>query len=425
MTTVGGDGGVAMAKRVRSIAVARWFGVVFAFLQVTIYATLPYPDGIQAIAYGLATCLLVANVVILALMRGNPSRERVRRVAVGSLVIDVLVANLIVIVYAFDPISALFALLFILPMEGALLFGFRGSLAAWGATAVLYLGREFYGDSLGNPFELDSYVFRMGLVGLAALIVGFIARDLATERRAAEEARDRAHHADAWRRRLVAMLAHDLRSPLGTVRMSLNTLSDAEADLLPERRTQLLGVATRQVNHLLALTSDLLDLASAEEGRLLLYRQHARVTDLVRTSRDLVAGQTGGMILDIPADLTVWVDPARVRQVLTNLLSNAVKHGKPPIQISARDEGDGFATIVVRDHGPGVPADRREGLFTPFGPGPEGGDSVGLGTWVIGELTRAHGGRVSYEPADPGARFIVRLPTRADDQGAGGDATAG
>jgi signal transduction histidine kinase len=423
MITGHDGGGVALAKRVRSIAVARWFGVGFVFLQVTIYATMPYPDGIQAGAYALATCLLVANVVILALMRGNPTRERVHQLAVGSLVVDVLIANLIVLLYAFDPISALFAILFILPMEGALLFGLRGSMAAWGATAVLYLGREFYGDSLGNPFELDSYVFRIGLIGLAALIVGFMARDLDTERRAAEEARDRAHHGDAWRRRLVTMLAHDLRSPLGTVRMSLSTLADPDVDLLPERRAQLLGVATRQVNHMLALTSDLLDLASAEEGRLLLYRQHARVTDLVRTSRDLVAGQTGGMILDIPADLTVWVDPARVRQVLTNLLANAVKHGAPPIQISARDDGDGFATIVVRDHGPGVPDDRRDGLFTPFVAGPQGGDSVGLGTWVTGELTRANGGTVRYESADPGARFVLRLPTRADSP-AGGDATA-
>lgn len=411
------SGDVALEKRVRSIAVARWFGAGIAFLQVTIYASMPYPDGTQEIAYGLAACLLVANVVILALMRDNPTRERVHRVAVGSLVVDVLIANLIVIAYAFDPISALFAVLFILPMEGALLFGFRGSLAVWGATAVLYLGREFYGDSLGNPLELDSYLFRVGLIGLAALIVGLMARNLDAERQAAQEAGDRAQHADAWRRRLVAMLAHDLRSPLGTVRMSLTALADPAVDLQDERRAQLLGVATRQVQHMLTLTSDLLDMANAEEGHLLLYRQHARVADLVRSSRDLVAGETGGMILDIPGDLTVWVDPARLRQVLTNLLSNAIKHGEPPIQIRARDDGDGFATIVVRDHGPGVLGDRVGGLFTPFVARPEDGDSVGIGTWVIGELTRAHGGRVRYEPADPGARFILHLPTRADQPG--------
>jgi signal transduction histidine kinase len=424
MTTIDGGGEVALAKRVRSIAVTRWFAGVFAIVQVTLYATMEPPPGTRPLAYGLAALLLAANVIVVVLMRGDPAPEQVRRVAVGTLVTDVLVANLFVALYAFDPISALFAVLFILPMEGALLFGFRGAISAWGATAVLYLGREFYGESLGNPFELDSYVFRVGLIGLAAMIVGFLARDLDTERQAAEEARDQAHHADAWRRRLVAMLAHDLRSPLGTVRMSLTALSDPDADLLPERRTQLLGVATRQVDHLLTLTSDLLDLASAEEGRLLLYRQHARVADLVRSSRDLVAGPTGGMILDVPADLTVWVDPARIRQVLTNLLSNAVKHGEPPIQIRARDDGDGFATIVVRDHGPGVPPDRRAGLFTPFVAGPESGDSVGLGTWVVGELTRAHGGTVRYESADPGARFVLRLPTGADGPGGNGTRAA-
>ena len=78
-------------------------------------------------------------------------------------------------------------------------------------------------------------------------------------------------------------------------------------------------------------------------------------------------------------------------------------------EIDARREG-GDVIVTVRDHGPGVRPEDLPRLFTRLARGRAGTDSVGLGLWIVRTLTEAHGGSVSHEPADPGARFVVRLP---------------
>ena len=89
--------------------------------------------------------------------------------------------------------------------------------------------------------------------------------------------------------------------------------------------------------------------------------------------------------MEIDPDLTVDADPERLEQILVNLIGNAARHGVPPIVVDAGAAGD-RVDISVRDHGTGVPADRRDALFERYTSESGAVDSVGLGLWIVREL---------------------------------------
>src|SRR5918992_4672175 len=146
-----------MRRAELSMVLVRWAAIAFAVAQVLAYRTEPYPPGIEAAALGLAGVLAVANLGIWLASRRTGDLRGARRLAVVALATDILLASAFVWLYAFDPISALWAILFILPLEGAIRFGLPGALASWTAVTTLYIGREIYADAVyGDPFQPES-----------------------------------------------------------------------------------------------------------------------------------------------------------------------------------------------------------------------------------------------------------------------------
>lgn len=269
---------------------------------------------------------------------------------------------------------------------------------------VAYLGPLVAVDS--SPRVLSSVLVMMPVavgIGLA----------IASQVRQLREERDRATRAEAWRSALMATLAHDIRSPLTAVQGTLMLLQEMP-DLPAERRNRMVEGASRQTKRLTRLATGLLDLDRVEHGSLRLDRRWVSVSGLAIDAATLAA--TGyDVTVRVDPGLRVFADPDRLEQVLVNLIGNAVRHGRPPIQIDA-ERVDDVLRLEIRDHGPGVPSDRAATLFQRLGG--QGGhpESVGLGMWIVRLLVEAHSGAVAYEPADPGARFVVLLPF---DQSAG------
>jgi signal transduction histidine kinase len=119
------------------------------------------------------------------------------------------------------------------------------------------------------------------------------------------------------------------------------------------------------------------------------------------------------------ARIEAFADPDAVEQVVANLLENAVKHtpAGTPIHVRVTEES-GYAVLVVRDEGPGVPVEERATLFEPFRRGrEEKGSGVGLGLFIVANLVRSMGGtvEVSGEQGE-GAVFTVRLPSEPPSQ---------
>jgi len=236
--------------------------------------------------------------------------------------------------------------------------------------------------------------------GIGALTAGQ-ARHLRAER-------DRAGRVDRWRAALIATLAHDIRSPLTTVHGALRLVTEV-TNLPPARKQALLESALQQTARLTRLATGLLDVERVEQGKLRLEQRPISVTGAIDNATTLIASDAD-IRVSVDDDLQVHADPDRLEQILVNLTANALRHGRPPILISAHRD-DHTVQIDVRDHGTGVPANLEAKLFGRLEGDSDNPDSVGLGMWIVRILVEAHGGTITYQTADPGARFSVRLPT--------------
>lgn len=405
-------------RRAETVMVlVRGVGAIFAFVQILAYRELPYPPGVKAAALALATLLVVANVAVWLIQRRVRTRRQALRLSLAALVLDVAVASGIVWAYAFDPLSALWAVLFILPMEGAIRFGLRGALWTWAAVTALYVGREFwridvFPQSVRGPggfgLQPESISFRMGIGLLIALTAGLMARNLRRQRANLANALEEVSRVDALRARLVATLAHDIRGPLTSIRGILTTLSRHGGELETRTREELTRTADQQAERLERLATDLLDLARLEEGRMELRLQDVGLRDAVAKGLEFT-GHQDRFEMNIAPDLTVRADPERLEQIVVNLAANALAHGGPPFIVKAVNE-DGQVDLRFSDQGPGVPEAKVSELFEPFRSEDTSG-SVGLGLAIVRALAEAQGGEVSYQPNQPqGACFRVLLP---------------
>jgi hypothetical protein len=176
-----------LRRRERMIAVVRWLGVVFAAVQFTIYQP-PSPEFAEVAArarpvgYGFAVALAVVGVLAELAIRRVRDPRRFAQLGAVLLVADVAAVTGIVYLFTFDPISATWAIMAFMPLEGALRFQLPGAMAVWGSYVVTYPLRETLGMVLFDlPFEVSSVVYRLGLLLVITLFAGFMARDLDTQ----------------------------------------------------------------------------------------------------------------------------------------------------------------------------------------------------------------------------------------------------
>jgi signal transduction histidine kinase len=212
-------------------------------------------------------------------------------------------------------------------------------------------------------------------------------------------------------------IAHDLRNPLGALKLTAAAATAGGAPPLEARARGLFERVDRQVVKLERMVSDLLDAARVEAGRLSLDLRpcdvRALVSEVVEQHRP---GSPDHRIeLSVPADpVPVRCDPVRIEQVLGNLVGNAIKYspggGRVSVDVT-RD--DGRVTLSVADQGLGISDEDRRHIFEPFRRGSrhEGIPGMGLGLSVARRIVEAHGGVLDVESAPgAGSTFRVRLP---------------
>ena len=227
----------------------------------------------------------------------------------------------------------------------------------------------------------------------------------------------------------LAIVSHELRAPLISIKGSTATVLGASPPVGPAETLQFFRIIDEQADRMRGLIGDLLDHGRIVTGTLSVSPEPVRVELLADQARSTFAAGTAGhaLTIDLPEDLPrVMADRTRIVQVLTNLLSNAARHSPEasPIRIDAAREGVHVA-ISVTDKGRGVPPGRLPHLFRKYAPpdavgrrrGPAG---AGLGLSICKGLVEAHGGRIWAESAGAGqgARFTFTVPV-AEDAGAG------
>jgi PAS domain S-box-containing protein len=222
----------------------------------------------------------------------------------------------------------------------------------------------------------------------------------------------------------LAMLAHELRNPLGAVTNGLEALESAS----PSDRVHLLQILSRQSRHLARLLNDLLDVSGVRFGRLMLRQERLDLRDLAGQSLDVLrtAGKNKGPTITLRTDsepVAVLGDADRLMQMIANLLDNAVKYtpADGSIELSVRAEGSD-AVVRVRDSGVGIPPEFLPRIFDVFSRGralPEQSrPGLGLGLSVVRELAMKHGGSVEASSTGPGqgSEFVIRLPLLHDQE---------
>jgi signal transduction histidine kinase len=219
----------------------------------------------------------------------------------------------------------------------------------------------------------------------------------------------------------LAILGHDLRSPLSAVSMSAQYLATS-GRVLTEGQPALVRIR-QSVLTMSLMIKDLLEYTRTRLGKRIPVTPLAYdMGQVCEAAHDEVQAAHPDCVFDLEMEgnLRAEVDPARIGQVLSNLLNNAIQYGAPgfPITLSARGERDVVA-IEVKNQGPTIPEDALQVIFNPMvqlrselagAPDPLS-TSLGLGLFIAREIVMEHGGTLEVESSSPdGTVFRVKLP---------------
>ena len=226
------------------------------------------------------------------------------------------------------------------------------------------------------------------------------------------------------RDKMYSVIAHDLRSPMASIRMVLNlAVNVVSADVVGEEIFNLLDKANRESEETHDLLDNLLKWTKSQTGRLNVVYQDIDLDDIVPGAVDIfrmIAEMKKIDLKYIPAEekLTVHGDNDMIKTILRNFLSNAIKftpEGKS-VEVFYKHEGD-FARISVRDHGVGIASERVDSIFkkgeTTYGTGGEEGS--GLGLQLCQDFARKNGGDAMVESVEgEGSTFSFTIPLKKD-----------
>jgi signal transduction histidine kinase len=244
------------------------------------------------------------------------------------------------------------------------------------------------------------------------------------------------------RAELVSTVAHELRSPLTSVKGFTATLLNKWGRFTDDQKRVMLETVNADADRVTRLITELLDVSRIESGRMEVHRQLVDVPD---RARKIIAGRVAAgdaerrFRLEVRSGLPeTWLDADKIDQILGNLVENAVRHGAGIVTIvvePAHLDGDDAAgtragepgvpdavTVSVRDQGEGIAPDVAPRVFRQFWRGkPRGGSrtsrqggGTGLGLYIVKGLVEAHGGTIGVRCAPGGGaefRFIVPAGT--------------
>jgi signal transduction histidine kinase len=268
----------------------------------------------------------------------------------------------------------------------------------------------------GGAAVLVPHKMGWGQIALVALAIGAAAVAAGLAARLAAEERSR-RDVEAARRRLVASVSHDLRTPLASLRLLVESIDDGV--VTGETRDRYLEEVRTHVAVLSGLIDDLFELSRIEAGEISWTMGQVElrelVGDTVAAMRAPAAARGVSLAAELPAgELLARANAEKLQRVLFNLIQNAIRHtpADGSVTVRARTAADGVE-VEVADDGDGIAAEDREQVFDAFYRGGEdaarGEEGAGLGLAISRAIVEAHGGRIWLEGAGPGTSVHFTL----------------
>ena len=245
-------------------------------------------------------------------------------------------------------------------------------------------------------------------------------RDITDRKKAERElqaAKEQAENATRLKDKFVTLVTHDLKSPLSSLTVGLETLRKDEE--LSSVNRHFIGKLAAHSRELLTMTERLLDLSRLQTGRIIPQKRFINCRGYAAAQIGLYQGMAAkkeiAIVNDIPEGMKVYADPDLFGECVKNVLSNALKFCDKGDTVTFFNPPDMPSTIAVKDNGPGIAPEKMPLLFTAEikerSLGTAGEKGTGIGLPHTKELLEAHGGGITIESAPGrGATFFLTLP---------------
>ncbi len=241
---------------------------------------------------------------------------------------------------------------------------------------------------------------------------------------------------DIVRPESLAMVCHDLRTPLAAIKEALALLEETASGQLDERQRRYLVVAREEIDRLNRMISDLVDASRIDSGKVVLNNDAVDLPGVLATALESLSLLVSKRDIEVERNIATALPPVtgdrdRLLRVFSNILDNAIKNSPPggtirvDIGLADRDSnvlaqrgipaGVGYVEVRVSDNGPGIPAEAIDRIFGKFECVDPSGSGTGLGLAIVRSIVEMHRGKVWAESTlGQGARFHFILPVNAN-----------
>lgn len=241
-----------------------------------------------------------------------------------------------------------------------------------------------------------------------------------------EGALELAEQANITKSEFVSTVSHELRTPLTSIKASIGLINGGAVGSFPESMQMMLDIAESNTERLIYLINDLLDIQKIEAGLMTFKFEDVNLEELIhRSVENTHAYSTHNNIslnlMSLDSVDTVYTDPDRLLQVLDNVLSNAIKFSMKNgvVDVELMDQGD-LASIMITDHGPGIPLDFQSQLFEKFTQA-DASDTrkyggAGLGMNISKSIMHELEGSITFKSSASGTTFWIEVPKNKDSE---------
>jgi PAS domain S-box-containing protein len=226
--------------------------------------------------------------------------------------------------------------------------------------------------------------------------------------------------AEKLKQEVMAMITHDLRTPLSTINNVLDFFENGTYGTFDAKGRNYVLMAKRNADRMVALINDLLDIEKIKSGMMQLEIDTVSLNRCFSNCQAASLGLAEEMSVKLdfePTDITVAADEQRLDRVLSNLVANAIKYSPKggTVKVTATQQRNSVA-VRVEDQGPGIPPDMLEAVFERFqqvGGSSKSKGGSGLGLTICKAIVEMHGGKIWVESRGQGSTFIFSLPNQS------------